>query len=230
VPAAIQLLDGSSVRACVGYPDHSLRGSLQTVAGGVVVLHAWWGLGPDMLAACDRLARAGFRAVAPDVFQGRAAATPAEARRLVDACQPAHALSVVEAAVSWLRDRDAAAAPGRGIALLGFSFGAGLALSCAARGLGNAVVVFYGSAPPERLAGLRVPVLGHFAETDEFEPSVVVTALFDWLRRKGVPATARTYPGTGHWFAEPSRPAYDAAATVQAWEATLAFLRDNLVG
>lgn len=173
------------------------NGSLQSVAGGVVVLHAF--------AACDRLARAGFRAVAPDVFQGRAAATPAEARRLVDACQPAHALSVVEAAVSRLRDRDAAAAPGRGIALLGFSFGAGLALSCAARGLGNAVVVFYGSAPPERLAGLRVPVLGHFAETDEFEPS-------------------------GHWFIEPSRPAYDAAATVQAWEATLAFLRDNLVG
>jgi carboxymethylenebutenolidase len=175
---------------------------------------------------------------APDVFQGRAAATPAEARRLVDACQPAHALSGVEAAVSWLRDRDAAASPGQGaaatpgggIALLGFSFGAGLALSCVACGLGNAVVVFYGTAPPERLAGLRVPVLGHFAETDEFEPSVVVTALFDWLRRKGVPPTARTYPGTGHWFAEPSRPAYDAAATVQAWEATLAFLRDNLVG
>jgi carboxymethylenebutenolidase len=113
---------------------------------------------------------------------------------------------------------------------LGFSLGAGLALSCAARSLGNAVVVFYGTAPPDRLAGLRVPVLGHFAETDEFEPAAAVTALFDWLRREGVPATARTYPGTGHWFAEPSRPAYDAIAAARAWEATLAFLNDNLVG
>ena len=42
---------------------------------GVLVLHAWWGLNPFFKELCDRLARAGFVAFAPDLYQGRTAAT-----------------------------------------------------------------------------------------------------------------------------------------------------------
>ena len=50
---------------------------------GVLVLHAWWGLTPFITGLCDRLAEAGFVALAPDLFDGRTAATPAEAEALV---------------------------------------------------------------------------------------------------------------------------------------------------
>ena len=50
---------------------------------GVLVLHAWWGLTPFFTGLCDRLAEAGFVALAPDLFDGRTAATPAEAEALV---------------------------------------------------------------------------------------------------------------------------------------------------
>jgi carboxymethylenebutenolidase len=39
----------------------------------VLVLHAWWGLNKTMKRFCDRLARAGFLAFAPDLFRGKVA-------------------------------------------------------------------------------------------------------------------------------------------------------------
>src|SRR5690348_5918428 len=52
------------------------------VGPGVVVLHEWWGLTAPFRQACDRLAAAGFMALAPDLFHGKTAATVAEAEAL----------------------------------------------------------------------------------------------------------------------------------------------------
>ena len=53
---------------------------------GVLVLHAWWGLTPDFSGVCDRLAAAGFVALAPELYAGGATATTiAEAEALRDA-------------------------------------------------------------------------------------------------------------------------------------------------
>ena len=53
---------------------------------GVLVLHAWWGLTPVFTEVCDRLAAAGFVALAPGLFpSGATAATIAEAETLRDA-------------------------------------------------------------------------------------------------------------------------------------------------
>jgi len=37
---------------------------------GVVVLQEWWGLVPQIRDVCDRLARSGFVALAPDLYRG----------------------------------------------------------------------------------------------------------------------------------------------------------------
>src|SRR5215217_6518473 len=49
---------------------------------GVLVLHAWWGLTPFFEGVCDRLATAGFVALAPDRDGGPTAATIEEAEAL----------------------------------------------------------------------------------------------------------------------------------------------------
>jgi carboxymethylenebutenolidase len=68
--------------------------------------------------------------------------------------------------------------------------------------------------------------LGHFAETDAFEPQSDVDKLEAALRRAGRPVSFYRYIGTGHWFFEPDRSqAFNQAAASLAWDRTLAFLR-----
>src|SRR5512136_2610506 len=38
---------------------------------GVVVIQEWWGLQGQIKSVCDRLAEAGFHALAPDLFGGK---------------------------------------------------------------------------------------------------------------------------------------------------------------
>jgi carboxymethylenebutenolidase len=48
-------------------------------AAGVLVVHDWYGLLPHVRAACDELAAGGLAALAPDLYDGRAAADPEQA-------------------------------------------------------------------------------------------------------------------------------------------------------
>lgn len=52
---------------------------------GVLMLHAWWGLTKPFRQVCDRLAQAGFVALAPDLYQGKTTASVEEAEALVGA-------------------------------------------------------------------------------------------------------------------------------------------------
>jgi carboxymethylenebutenolidase len=52
----------------------------------------------------------------------------------------------------------------------------------------------------------------------------------DGFRAAGRRATVHRYPGTGHWFAEPSRDAYRKEAAELAFSRTIEFLRAELTG
>ena len=49
---------------------------------GVLVIHAWWGLNDFFKSVCDRLAKEGFVAIAPDLFEGQVATSITGAKRL----------------------------------------------------------------------------------------------------------------------------------------------------
>jgi len=42
-------------------------------APGVVVIQEWWGLDEEVKAVADRLAKAGYRALVPDLYRGKLA-------------------------------------------------------------------------------------------------------------------------------------------------------------
>jgi carboxymethylenebutenolidase len=197
---------------------------------GVLVLHAWWGLTSVFTDVCDRLAAAGYVALAPSLFPGGAtAATIAEAEALVDAHDraPAEAEAVVQAAAEQLRGL--AAVTGAQIGVIGYSMGAywALHLSQVRPDHVGTVAVFYGTDDGD-YSTARAAYLGHFAERDDFEPLEAVRALEEKIRAAGREVTFHVYPGTGHWFVEPNRPEYDAEAADLVWERTLAFLKARL--
>ncbi len=195
--------------------------------GGVLVLHAWWGLNDTIKAVCTRLADAGFTAFAPDLYHGQVARTIPDAEALaqaLDARYPQARVEVADAA-AFLSERVDQSS--RGLAVIGFSLGAfyALDLSVSAPELVHSVVLFYGAGDGD-FSRARAAYLGHFAENDPYEPQAGVDALEEALKQAGRPVTFYRYSGTGHWFFEPDRPdAYDPAAASLAWERTLAFLK-----
>ena len=195
-------------------------------APGVVVFHAWWGLNEDVTAFADRLAHAGFFVLAPDLYSGAVTAEIDEAKRLTGTVDEDAANAIALAAVDRLAARAGADAR---IGAVGFSFGAHWSVWTATqRDRVGASVVYYGTTGGPVLEQPGAPVLGHFAADDPFEGPDDVAAFEQGLRGAGREITTYLYPGTGHWFAEPSRDAFRAEAASLAFERTVKFLRRTL--
>jgi len=208
-------------------PDGFLAEPKSGKGPGVLVLHPWWGLNADVKTYCQRLADAGFVAFAPDLFHGKTATSQDEAKALVkeyDAKETEVQAQIGEGA-KYLAERTGK----KEVAIIGFSFGAYYALwfSNAEPDRVHACVVYYGTGH-EDFSKSKASYMGHFAEKDVFEPKEAVDSLTKLLKEAGRPASIYTYPGTGHWFAEPSvNAAYNKAAADLAWDRTLEFLRKN---
>jgi carboxymethylenebutenolidase len=200
---------------------------------GVVVLHAWWGLTEPFQRVCDRLADAGFVALAPDLYHGKTTASVEEAEALGAALDQDEERwrGDIAAAIQFLRQQEATQAGGHGkLALVGFSLGDAYALDTSVNLPEEiaAVVVFYGSYPGLDYSRAKAAYLLHYAEDDPFEPAESVAQMEHDLRAAGRPATFYTYPGTTHWFFEENRPEYNAEAARLAWERTIQFLHEQL--
>jgi carboxymethylenebutenolidase len=193
----------------------------------ILVFHAWWGLTPIFTEVCDRLAREGFVAFAPDLYQGRTAATIDEAKALLGQRDIGAMEAIAAGALSYLRAHPAAR--GYAAAALGFSMGAAWATVMASGAPGEiaAVVLFYGSEAAD-FAASRAAYLGHFAEDDEWEPLEGVRQMETDLRAAGREVTFQIYPNAGHWFFEANRPEYNQQAAQLAWQRTLDFLHRHL--
>jgi carboxymethylenebutenolidase len=207
----------STARAHVRIPDGA--------RSGVVVLHPWWGLNDDVIAYADRLADAGYAVIAPDMFRGQVATEIADAERLAGEGDEG-ADTIAFAAVDWLAER---LGPGAPLAVLGFSFGAAYAIwAPSERDRLVATVVYYGTYTGSFVAKASAPLLGHFAEADDYEPEEGIKDLEVAFRDAKRDVTIHRYPGTGHWFAEPSRDAYRADAAALAFDRTVDFLGRHL--
>ncbi|MGZ3637749.1 MAG: dienelactone hydrolase family protein [Ktedonobacterales bacterium] len=232
--------NGSTVSGYLAPPGAAM-GSGDAGAPGVVVLHAWWGLTEPFRQVCDRLAEAGFVALAPDLYHGKTTASVEEAQAWSAALdqQVEQWRGDIRGAVRFLRqhgqhEATSATSPADGpskVALVGFSLGGGYALDMSVTLADEiaAVVTFYDSYPGLDYSRAQAAYLCHFAEHDPYHAAEAAAQMEQALQSAGRPATIYTYPGTTHWFFEANRPdAYDAAAAALAWERTLAFLNTEL--
>ena len=117
----------------------------QDGAPGVVVLQEWWGLNDQICGVADRFARAGYNALAPDLYEGRVTQEPDEANHMMSGLDFAGATQQDIAGAA----RHLKANSGK-VAIMGFCMGGALTIAGAVHVPEfSAGVCFYGIPPKE---------------------------------------------------------------------------------
>ena len=216
--------NGGTARGYLSLPRGGGRGP------GVIVIQEWWGLVPHIKSVADRFAAEGFVALAPDLYHGEQTTSPDEAGKLMMALDIARTEKDLRGAIEFLLAHEAT--EGARVGTVGFCMGGVLSLYAASKNRQvGACVVFYGIHPKVEppLENLEAPVLGLYAERDQFVPPASVHALEAKLKALGKPVEMHIYPGTDHAFFNDTRPeVYDPAASSDAWQRTITFLREHL--
>jgi carboxymethylenebutenolidase len=198
---------------------------------GVIVLQEWWGLDGHIRSICDRLAAAGFFALAPDLYQGETTTHPSEAEQKMMALS----MDAVEQQMCGAADYLAAQPgfQGSGVGALGFCLGGGLSLWAAANCPEiSAAVTYYYVMPHGKpdFSNIKGPVLGHFGTADEFISHEEAETLESDLREAGVDVLFHYYEGAGHaFFNDDNRlGTHDPEKADASWDRTVSFLRSAL--
>ena len=196
-----------------------------TPRGGILVLHASWGLNDFFKNLCDKLTDEGYTVLAVDLYEGKAAKTIPEAEKLSETVKRDVASKKILSGLKQLQT-EILKMP---IAVMGFSMGAfwSLWLTEEKPKAIAATVLFYGTRGGE-YASTRSAFLGHFAETDEYVTESGKKRLEKILKAAGKEAAFFTYPNTHHWFFENDRPEFNPRAAALAWERTMEFLGKRL--
>ncbi|HET9597293.1 MAG TPA: dienelactone hydrolase family protein [Anaeromyxobacteraceae bacterium] len=212
-----------------GKPARGYLAEAQTSKGpGVVVIQEWWGLQGQIQGVCDRLAEAGFTALAPDLYNGKvvpyhdrdAAAAAMQALDFREATEQA-----VRGAVKFLASR------GGKVGLTGFCMGGAVTVIGAARIPElSAAVAFYGLPPPQVATAkdVRVPLQGHFASRDEWVTPQLADQFEKDLRAAGKTFEFHRYEGDHAFMNSERREVHDAKAAKLAWDRMIAFFRKHL--
>jgi carboxymethylenebutenolidase len=197
---------------------------------GVVVIQEWWGLVPHIKNVCERFAAEGFVALAPDLYHGRSTTSPDEAGKLMMALDIERAEKDLRGAIEYLLAHESVR--GARVGTIGFCMGGALSLYAASKNEQvGACVVFYGGHPKVEpdLERMRAPLLGLYAERDDFATPAGARALEAKLTALGKSAEIHVYEDADHAFFNDERPeVYNATAAADAWQRTIRFLREHL--
>ncbi|MEW6749737.1 MAG: dienelactone hydrolase family protein [Candidatus Latescibacterota bacterium] len=220
-----------TVEAFVVFPETDHK------ALAVVVIHENRGLTDWVRRAADRLAEAGYLAIAPDLLSGmgpggggtRAFASPDSARQALYELPSAQVQADLQATARHVAGLPACSGK---VAVAGFCWGGAQAFSFATvRPDLAAAFVFYGRAPEqeEALARIACPVYGFYGG-DDARINATLPATEEAMRRLGKTFAPVVYPGARHAFLraaeEPGAATADTEAIARAWERWLALLAE----
>jgi carboxymethylenebutenolidase len=216
--------NGGKAQGYLALPESAGR------SAGVIVIQEWWGLVPHIKNVAERFADAGFVALAPDLYHGRATTSPDEAGKMMMALNIEQTEKDLRGAIDYLLAHERVA--GETVGTVGFCMGGALSLYAASKNEQvGACVVFYGGHPKIKpdLENLRAPLLGFYAERDDFATPAGARELEAKLKSLGKSAEIHIYSDTDHAFFNDDRPeVFNATAAADAWQRTVNFLREHL--
>jgi carboxymethylenebutenolidase len=189
---------------------------------GILVIHENRGLNAHIEDVARRAALAGYVALAPDGLShaGGAPEDQEAARDLFGGSDRGRITADVVAGVPYLAAREDCTGS---VGTVGFCYGGGVSLLCAAREAATAAAVcFYGSPlGAEDVARVKAPLMMHYAGNDE-RINQGISSFRSLLDQHGIEYSLHMYPGTGHGFHNDSSAArYAPEAAALAWQRTM---------
>jgi carboxymethylenebutenolidase len=218
-------VQGAPVEGYLAIPD---SGS----GPGVLVIQEWWGLVPHIKSVVERLADAGFVAMAVDHYRGVETTEPDEAQKLMMGLKVDAAAADIASGADYLLSRDEVT--GSSVGSIGFCMGGGLSLLAPTVGNVSSAVAFYPAMPwpdyhPDWNNYAGKAALIHKAESDEGHAGPRIAEYSEAIRVAGGDVSIFDYPDSVHAFFNDDRPeVYQAENAAQAWQRSIEFLAARL--
>jgi len=227
--------DGTTLHGHIAWDD-ALKGKRP----GVLVVHEWWGLNEHARRQAERLARAGYVALALDMYgNGKVATHPQDAQAF--AAEATKDPEIVAARFHAARaelEKDPHVDSKR-IAAIGYCFGGGIVLGMARSGEDLAAVATFhgalGTDHPAEAGKVKAPILVMTGTADPFVPPDQVAKFEEEMKAAGANVRVIRYPGVKHGFTNPKagtygmpQLAYSADADRKSWASMLSFFRNEL--
>jgi carboxymethylenebutenolidase len=209
----------------------------------VLVISEIWGVHEYIRDCTRRFAKAGYYAVAPELFkrEGGVAQIPnvQDILKIVLAQKRDQTLGDLKATVDWAKTRPNVKPAGVGVT--GWCWGGSTVYQVAATNHDiKGAVAWYG--PPARpyqgasgpvtgfdlAKDIHSPFLGLYGETDQNPKPEDAKRMEELLKQHNKNVEVVIYPGAGHGFHADYRPSYNAAAAQDAWKRCTDFFAKNL--
>jgi carboxymethylenebutenolidase len=203
----------------VPVPFFLARPAVEAPWPGIAVLMEGNGMSTQLLRVCERLAGAGYGAIAPDLFHRTGGSDPDKLPDQMIALRTDEVVDDVLECIGELRRRGASS-----IGVTGFCMGGKLTYEMALADLDvQAAAPFYGSGIGGVLGEPRCPVRLFYGGTDEWVPRDEISAV-----EAHHPGHVVVYESAGHGFMRDGSDAYDEEAATDAWTQLLTFFGEHL--
>jgi carboxymethylenebutenolidase len=229
--------------AGVGVPVYEARPATGKDHPIVVVISEIWGVHEYIKDTTRRFAKAGYYAVAPELFAREGGVghmtNVQEILKIVLAQKREQTLGDIKATADWAKTRPNVKADRIGVT--GFCWGGSTTIQVAATNPDmKAAVAWYG--PPARpyqgasgpvtgfdvAKDIKIPFLGLFGETDKNPPPEDARKFGEMVRAHNPNVEIVVYPGAGHAFHADYRPSYNKAAADDGWNRCVGWFNKHL--
>ena len=209
----------------------------------LLVISEIWGVHEYIRDCTRRFAKAGFYAIAPELFvrEGGVGQIPnvQDVLKIVLGQKREQTLGDLKAAVDWAKTRPNVKA--NAIGVTGWCWGGSTTMQVAGTNPDmKAAVAWYG--PPARpyqgasgpvtgfdlAKDIKIPFLGLFGEQDQGPKPEDAKKFGEMVRAHNPNVEIVVYPGVGHGFHADYRPSYNKAAADDAWNRCVAWFNKNL--
>ena len=209
----------------------------------VLVIQEIFGVHEYIADTCRRFARAGYLAIAPELYARQGdpkgyTEIPKLMAELVSKVPDAQVMADLDGALAWAREHGGDIGKA---GITGFCWGGRITWLYAATGKVKAGVAWYGRLvgqaseltprhPVDVAAQLQAPVLGLYGGKDQGIPLDTVDKMKSSLANGSAAAKASrfvVYPEAGHAFHADYRPSYQKAAADDGWQRALAWFKEH---